>query len=74
MKFRGLHTAVVQRDAQGRAARRETIVTSVFAQDIVSDARPIWNLMAYSLSGEPKVAPNVSARAAARAALLGSAN
>lgn len=74
MKFRGLRSAIVERDSIGRPRRREIIVETVFARGLATDARPLWNLMAYAHSGEAQVSPNVSARAAANAALLSSAN
>lgn len=72
MKFRGLRSVIVERDATGKPKRREIVIQTVFARGIATDARPIWNLMAYAHSGEAQVAPNVSARAAANAALYDS--
>lgn len=74
MKFRGLRSIVVERDAKSRATRREIVVETVFARGIATDARSLWNLMAYAHSGEAQVAPNVSARAAAQAAIVAASN
>lgn len=62
MKFRGLRSVIVERDALGRPKRRETIVETVFARGLATDARPLWNLMAYAHSGVAQIAPNVSER------------
>jgi hypothetical protein len=74
MKFRGLRSVVVERDAKSRATRRETIVETVFARGMATDARPLWCLMAHAFTGEPQVSPRTSARSAAQAALAESAN
>lgn len=63
MKFRGLRSVIVERDAIGRPKRREMVVETVFARGLATDARPLWNLMAYAHSGTAQIAPNVSARA-----------
>lgn len=70
MIFRGLRSVIVERDERNRAKRREIIVETVFARGLATDARPLWCLLAYAHSGVAQVAPNVSARAAANAALL----
>lgn len=74
MKFRGLRSVIVERDATGKPKRREIVIQTVFAREIgpgiTTDARSLLSLLAYAASGVGQAPPNVSARAAANAALL----